>query len=375
MLRHSIATISFFLSMATVCMGQFEPNQELSERKETLENIQANLDGILESFEEDRKKLKILQVKKLKDFNNSTKRVQQKLDSLQNEADRIIKEKIDAGIEDKMDKLVPEAELELDSATEISVDTGKHNDTSAKKEDDETGISLKEDKFVFHFGSDEDDDSSDDNLEKVQFDYLCFDLGFTNYLNDGKIGAPDNASFLELNEGKSSNVKLTAVKAGFSLVDHNLSLLTGLGIDYYNYRFRKQEVITSTDGDGLAIRQFSKDYDKYKLATQYAFAPLELRYETNPKDPSSSFKVAVGGKFGYLIRSHTKLKRDNGNKAKDFGNFNVNPIRLGSVFRIGYGNFLNFYATYGFTSVFEDEVQPDLKPVSVGIDLFGFNWD
>ena len=368
MLRYLITTMSFFLLMMGLCLGQSGAGRKAEpDKTQILKKIEKSIGEIDSSFAENGKTLVVLSAGELQELNKSTKELRQKLDALQSEAE--------TELEGKAKKLSKEEFSVLSDSVDslvVSTEPANTEDTSSQENENETRITINEDELTLNFGG---EDDSQDELDKVQFDYLSFDLGFTNYLSDGDVGAPGSASFLALNEGKSSNVKITAVKAGFSLIDHNLSLLTGLGIDYYNYRFRNQQALTSTDGDDLATRQFDESYDKYKLATQYAFAPVELRYETNPEDPGSSFKLSAGGKFGYLIRSHTKLKRDNGNKAKDFGNFNVNPVRLDAVARIGYGRFLNFYATYGLTSVFENQVEPDLTPVSIGVNIFGFNWD
>ena len=371
MLRYVIIVISFFIGTMSLCVGQSGEGKAEPEKMQILKNIETDIDEIDSSLNESSKLLAVLSAEDLQGLEQSTKALRKHLDSFQQEARTKLKGKVKEITQERLGVSNDKPEKSIDSA-EFGTEPASAEDTADQQTNDETGITINNDKITYNF---ENEDDAEDELDKVQFDYLSFDLGFTNYLSDGDVGAPGSASFLALNEGKSSNVKITAVKAGFSLIDHNLSLLTGLGIDYYNYRFRNQQALTSTDGDDLATRQFDESYDKYKLATQYAFAPVELRYETNPEDPGSSFKLSAGGKFGYLIRSHTKLKRDNGNKAKDFGNFNVNPVRLDAVARIGYGRFLNFYATYGLTSVFENQVQPDLTPVSIGVNIFGFNWD
>ena len=210
-------------------------------------------------------------------------------------------------------------------------------------------------------------------LDPVKFSFLNVDVGFNNYLHDGNFQMPDNFGFMEVRPGRSINLQLTFVKPGFSLVDHHLSLLSGVGIDYNNYFYDTNQII-APDADQLTGQPINEGYDKYKLTTQYLFAPLEFRYESNPGDHGSSFRIAAGGRVGYLIRSFTKLVENDGDKVKDFGDFNLRQYKLGLVGRIGYGRF-NLYANYSLTSLFNEGAGPDFYPLAFGLTLNGFKWD
>jgi hypothetical protein len=67
------------------------------------------------------------------------------------------------------------------------------------------------------------------------------------------------------------------------------------------------------------------------------------------------------------------LYKDNGNqqKVKDDKDFNTNPFKVALTARVGYG-WLNFFATYSLTPLFESGRGPELYPVSIGMTLLGF---
>ncbi|MBA2746722.1 MAG: outer membrane beta-barrel protein [Flavisolibacter sp.] len=118
-------------------------------------------------------------------------------------------------------------------------------------------------------------------------------------------------------------------------------------------------------------------FKKYKLATAYLEAPVELRFTLNP-EKTRSVKIAVGAKVGTLLSAWVKGKNlvdRNGNsiseyiskeKSKRF--FNTN--RLSVMGRIGYGNFSGF-VSYAINPLLKEGVGPTLRPLTIGITLSG----
>lgn len=133
------------------------------------------------------------------------------------------------------------------------------------------------------------------------------------------------------------------------------------------------------DGDTLDQADWSDTYETSKsmLALNYVDIPLEFRFNTNPEDLARSFKVAVGGKVGYLIGSHTKLKyKENGDqkKLKNDQDFNLNPFRYSAYLKIYIGNF-GFFGNYNINPMFKDQKGPAQTKTSyytVGISLTSF---
>ena len=113
------------------------------------------------------------------------------------------------------------------------------------------------------------------------------------------------------------------------------------------------------------------------LAMNYLDVPMEVRFNSNPDDPARSFKVAIGGRVGYLIKAHTKIKyKEDGDlkKVKNHQDFNLSKVRYSAYLRIYMGNF-NIFGYYNLNPMFEDKKGPGLtkaQSFTVGISLASF---
>jgi hypothetical protein len=133
------------------------------------------------------------------------------------------------------------------------------------------------------------------------------------------------------------------------------------------------------DGDTLGQINWSDSYKTKKsmLVMNYLDIPFEFRFSTNPDDPARSFKVGIGGRVGYLIGSHSKIKyRENGELKiiKDKQDFNLSPFRYSASLRIYIGNF-NFFGFYNFNPMFKEEKGPsktNTATYTFGISLSSF---
>jgi hypothetical protein len=117
----------------------------------------------------------------------------------------------------------------------------------------------------------------------------------------------------------------------------------------------------------------SIDYKKTKLVVSYLDIPLEIRYKSK-----SDFRLAVGFKFGFLLRAHTKFK------GNDYINDNSGVVvyklsklsfleknRYGFTARIGY-KWLNLWGYYQLSTLFQKEYGPEMFPISVGLTIIPF---
>lgn len=121
------------------------------------------------------------------------------------------------------------------------------------------------------------------------------------------------------------------------------------------------------------------------VANYFDLMPVEFRFDSNPKDPSRGFNVSIGGRIGFLMESHTKLKYTlNGvsGTRKDKQNDGLNNFRYGAYARVGAGNF-NLFWFYNFSPFFAtnkgpyNNTQTDLNhtamnTMTIGISLNGF---
>lgn len=160
------------------------------------------------------------------------------------------------------------------------------------------------------------------------------------------------------------------------LFNSKFSLHPGIGLGMERYKFNNNKTL-SYDNTGNLTAVLVPGVRKSKLITNYLDIPVELRFSTNPEDPSRSFKVALGFKAGVLLDSYTKVKyKQDGEikKFKDKQDFNINPFRYGAYFRLGGGNF-NFWGYYSLTPLFKPNKGPngvEITNLSFGISLTGF---
>jgi len=152
----------------------------------------------------------------------------------------------------------------------------------------------------------------------------------------------------------------------------HFSLHPGIGLGLERYKFNNDRTLGYIAGPNspfdtlsmipvMDVVPFSNSIKKTGLITNYVDVPFEVRFSGNPEDPARSFKISLGFKFGVLYESFTKIKyRENGEtkKLKDKENFELNPIRYGALFRVGFGGF-SLYANYTISPLFKSGKGPD----------------
>ena len=158
--------------------------------------------------------------------------------------------------------------------------------------------------------------------------------------------------------------------------DPRFSVGVGAGVGTDNAFFEN----TTIDLKNRTQVQFRRDtvnkYRKYKLATGFVEAPLELRYSSNPSNMNTGFKAALGVKVGLPIDGHTKAKVDRdasgfgGYVAKEKDRKFVNNTRITATARVGYGN-VSLFGTYSLTPLFREGQGPIVRPWTVGLCLSG----
>lgn len=158
------------------------------------------------------------------------------------------------------------------------------------------------------------------------------------------------------------------------------SVALGPGIATDNIFFDEMNVDIKGLSENLVFSDVSDTlhFKKYKLATAYLEAPVELRFRSNPDDDRKSFKVAIGAKIGTLVNAHVKgkeLLNSADNTVNDYilkenSKRYFNKTRLSVMGRIGYGNF-TLFASYAITPVFREGVGPTVRPLTFGLSLSG----
>jgi hypothetical protein len=158
------------------------------------------------------------------------------------------------------------------------------------------------------------------------------------------------------------------------------SAAVGAGIATDAMYFKKSAVGLTGTTTNLVFNDLSDTahFKKYKLATAYAEAPVELRYSTRPDESRRSVKLALGVKVGLLLNAHTKGKIlesrtgavINDYKEKLFNKRYFNKQRLAATARAGFGHF-TLFGSYQLTPLFKEGVAAEIRPYTIGLTLSG----
>ena len=207
---------------------------------------------------------------------------------------------------------------------------------------------------------------------KFKGHWAVFEMGINSFANVDYSNYETPPYFMDLNYNKSYEVNLNLIKysIGLQKEKRNIGLVTGLGLNFNDYRFSNNYTIKNEGGIIVPIPFSDVNVSKTKLSTSYLTIPLMLEFQI-PIDGQAKKIFVSGGVIGGLkLGSHTKVKYNN-NKDKDRNDFNINPFRYGATARVGYKG-VNLFATYYFTSLFKDGRGPEMYPFSIGIGIL--NW-
>jgi len=199
------------------------------------------------------------------------------------------------------------------------------------------------------------------------------DIGFNSYVtSDGSLSLPDEYQYLDLNQGKSVGISINFLQYSIGLQRRgNIGLVTGLGLEFNNYRFDSQNLLTKDENGNLSYETTDRNVRKNKLATVYFNMPLLLEFQIPTYRNRSPIYFSAGGIGGVRLKSHTKVVYNEGGKKKekDRSDYNLSTFRYGVMARMGY-RAINLYGTYYFSSLFEENKGPELYPVSVGFFIY-----
>ncbi|MBA4058582.1 MAG: hypothetical protein C0490_27950, partial [Marivirga sp.] len=110
----------------------------------------------------------------------------------------------------------------------------------------------------------------------------------------------------------------------FRILKSPFSFVPGIGVALERYKFKNEYTLgytSNTSSELILIPPADAavpGIKKSMLITNYVEVPMELRYTINPEDPSRSFKVAFGGRIGYLFDSFAKVNYKENSQVKKF---------------------------------------------------------
>ncbi len=203
------------------------------------------------------------------------------------------------------------------------------------------------------------------------------ELGLNNYVNSRFSTSLDPVDdYMELRAARSINLSLNMIQYDLAISGNNIGLVTGLGIEYSNYRFANNVSITKEDRVIVPVdySEMGINLDKSRLRAIYINVPLLLEFQTNHSRRSQRAYISGGVIGGVNIGSNTRVVyKDNSSKGREKvkDDFYLSPFRYGLTLRAGFRS-LNLYANYYPTSLFQDNKGPELYPIAVGFSILGF---
>lgn len=159
----------------------------------------------------------------------------------------------------------------------------------------------------------------------------------------------------ELNNGKSLQIGFEH-SWGLNLIKGKLRLWYGIAYDIQNYRFRNNNVRIRSNTPAFQhyFAPISPDAennaDKSKLVTNYLGIPVAIGFQNRKNNPN--FFIKAGVQAGYLVRSHTKYRLENGSKVKEFDDFALNDFAVHPFVFIQFGN-ISLFGKYAITEMYE----------------------
>lgn len=162
----------------------------------------------------------------------------------------------------------------------------------------------------------------------------------------------------------------------FLFGESNFSFSPGIGLgihNMYSSSFFKTSIDSSYFVPIGEVLPEDYSYKKSKFVAPYLDIPLEIRFKSK-----SEFRIAVGFKFGFLLRAYTKYKGDDYLEELHQTTIYKNKMlqhleknRYGFIGRIGY-KWLNIYGYYQLSTLFVKNKGPQMYPISIGITVIPF---
>jgi hypothetical protein len=275
------------------------------------------------------------------------------------------------------------------------------NDTTALVKNDTTGVpsafpadeeetedwNIENHRSNYGF-DDDDEDDDDDDYDDDHWNYHGYgnqwgrtwqsfnmDLGTNNYMSNGKFPDSENELY-SVRPWGSWYVGLASIQR--TKLDKKFFLEWGLGVNWYNFKFQKDNILMIKDDNGTTFVEDTREvnYIKSKLTVAYVTASLipVVDFGGNNRKAriwegnSNSFRIGLGPYLSYRIASHSKLVYENGDKEKekDHDSFYLNTIRYGARLQLGYRS-TDLFFNYDFNELFTSGKGPALNAISFGV--------
>ena len=190
---------------------------------------------------------------------------------------------------------------------------------------------------------------------------------------------PDNEKDFLKNKLILSNVlhiNFLQYSIGIQQTRNTIGVVTGLGLNLQNYRFKNNDTSISLDENRKVIPKYLKfdSNQKSKLSSVYLEVPILLEFQIPVRNYANRLYFSAGITAAKRLDTHTKIKyRKDGKKEKlkSPGDYSINDYKVAGSIRIGYRR-ISLFANCDLVPMFENGRGPTLFPYSVGIMLISF---
>ena len=230
---------------------------------------------------------------------------------------------------------------------------------------------------VYHTDNDYDNDNDrhDRRRRHRTTHSFNFDMGLSNYLDDGKF--PDE-------EGEAYAVKpwgswyfgLSSVQR--TRFTNKFYLEWGLGVSWYDFKFQNDNTMVVKDDSEVDFEENFDDvsFVKSRMEITYLHAstvPMfsfgETRGSRKWRTYNSGFRIGAGPYVAYRVGSSTKqVYKEDGDKqkVKNKDSFYLNNVRYGLRLQIGFKS-ADFFFNYDLNELYVTGKGPKLNAFSFGI--------
>ncbi|PIP53765.1 MAG: hypothetical protein COX07_08935 [Bacteroidetes bacterium CG23_combo_of_CG06-09_8_20_14_all_32_9] len=249
-------------------------------------------------------------------------------------------------------------------------------DTTTFKVGKTTFIIISENDDVIKIENGDTIDVSDENdsCKKNKFNghWGGFDIGLNGFLNNNNSFSLDSSDqYLNLNQAKSWHFSLNFAEFNIGLVKKYVGLVSGLGLQFNNYRFDKN---ISLIGDSAKLTYYNDavlKFQKNKMIVTYLTIPLLLEFNIPVNEGKDNVHFSAGVIGGLRIGTHIKQVFEiNGNTSKEKvrEDFHLSPITYALTGRLGY-NGVSVFVNYNLSSLLKSGEGPEVYPWSAGLSF------
>jgi hypothetical protein len=204
---------------------------------------------------------------------------------------------------------------------------------------------------------------------KMYYSDFHLDFGYNRLGKSNMFTGTMHESASDFPKLRNSGLTSFAMHAVFGRkISGLLSIMTGLGIDWENYKFSKEVTIKEINDVTMQVPiesvlpSFSY-MKKSKLIASYLEVPLLLRMHFH------KFFIAAGVTGGLNIGSHTKVVFvDRNGKKQSYKDYDIHlaTFRYGYALRAGF-RYWSLFANYYVSPLFAKGEGPQVYPFSMGI--------